>query len=105
VLQVTFHPDLLAGFEHNLPENGTVYTIRSTGCGKFPVNIIEKMQGWIILGEVSNRGTFKGKFFVLPPVIHHFLGCLRSEWLVWHGISECFLPNSFLDYKGVHGGL
>ena len=55
------------------------------------------MQGWIILGEVRNRGTFQGKFFVLPPVFHYFLGRLCTEWFIRHGVTECFLPDHLLD--------
>ena len=105
VLQMTFHTDLLAGFQQNLTEDRTMDTIGPTGGGKLAIHIVKKMQGWIVLGEMTNRGTFQGKFLVLPPVIHHFLSCLCSEWFVGHRVTEYFLPDPLFYDERVHGGL
>ena len=54
ILQVTFHPDLLAGLEHDFPEDRTVYAVGPTGGRELAVNVVKKMQGRIILGKMSN---------------------------------------------------
>jgi hypothetical protein len=51
---VTFHPDLLARFKHNFPEDWTVNAVGPTGGRELAIHVVKKMQGRIILGKMSN---------------------------------------------------
>ena len=54
---------------------------------------------------MSNGRTEEDELLVHIPDFHHFLGRLRSKWLMRHGIPKVFSPIRSLITKEIHRGL